>query len=179
MEEINKYYTPDIEIEEIWKPVKGFEDKYEVSNFGKVRRLPYLLKSNLNGDGYPQLTLIDSSGKKYNKSIHRLVAETFIENPDNKETVNHKNGNKKDYKQSNLEWMTYSENTKHAFETGLVGINCNKRENNPGAKLTEEDVKFIKEELLKGTTSWKIWKSYYPDLHYNTVNGIKQGRTWK
>ena len=109
---------------EIWKPIECTDGKYEVSNTGKVRSLNYLghgktqeLKPWNNG-GYRRVNL-HIAGKKTNLLLHRLVAEAFIPNPDNKPEVNHKDGDKRNNAADNLEWSTRKENLDHADRTGL------------------------------------------------------------
>jgi len=68
--------------------------------------------------GYPSVNL-SKNGKHCSVRLHRLIAETFIDNPESKPQVNHKDGNKLNYSISNLEWVTRSENVRHAFENGL------------------------------------------------------------
>ncbi len=68
--------------------------------------------------GYPCVNLAKNN-KHYVARIHRLIAETFINNPESKPQVNHKDGNKLNYSISNLEWVTRSENVRHAFQSGL------------------------------------------------------------
>src|SRR5690606_1126699 len=102
--------------QEEWKPIKDFEH-YEISNHGKVMSLDM-------GDeliprisrGYYMVDLHDYELIK-KKKIHRLVAEHFIPNPENKAIVNHKDGNKLNNHIDNLEWMSHSENTMHSFYT--------------------------------------------------------------
>lgn len=120
---------------EIWKDIKGFEGKYQISNFGRVKSLERqitptapnqkykrcrtrILKTCVGAHGYFHVGL---SGRKY--CIHRLLAETFIENPNNLECVNHKDGNKLNNSLSNLEWCSYSYNNIHAFKFGLHSNN--------------------------------------------------------
>ena len=101
---------------EIWKPIPGAEG-YEVSNLGNVKNVnktTYLALSSWSG--YYKVRL-GSRGGDY--LVHRLVAQAFIPNPDNKPQVNHINGNKKDNRVENLEWVTVKENIQHAFKTGL------------------------------------------------------------
>ena len=118
---------------EVWKDVVGFEDYYEVSNTGKVRRKKgktvykdgriarfsqTVLKPSVFKKGYLMVFLSVKSKKKA-KSVHRIVAEAFIPNPENKETVNHIDCDKTNNHVSNLEWMTNRENTIHGTENGL------------------------------------------------------------
>jgi len=119
-------------IEEIWKPVKGYEGLYEVSNLGRVKSLERfancryggtckekILKGGKDGAGY-LLVGICQNKKRKTKKVHRLVAEAFLKNPENKKTVNHKDGVKANNFVENLEWMTHKENVRHASKTGLL-----------------------------------------------------------
>lgn len=120
---------------EIWKDIKNYEEFYEVSNLGRIRRKEgyvnsgikhntkrlvksYVLKQNKKRSGYLTVDLSKNNIVK-TISVHRIVAITFCENPLNKKEVNHINGNKQDNRAENLEWVTPSENIKHAFDIGL------------------------------------------------------------
>ncbi len=98
----------------------GIDKNGNVINFrnGKV------LKSSIDRYGYLKIQL-SVNGKKFYKTIHRLVAETYIENTENKKTVNHKDGVKMNNSSNNLEWATVKENTDHAYDSGLSSLNVN------------------------------------------------------
>lgn len=98
----------NIEEKEIWKDVVGYEGKYAVSNKGSIKSLDYcrsgrckLLKQNIGTTGYYQVSLCENSILA-TKKVHRLVAIAFIKNPQNKETVNHIDGNKLNNNITNL-----------------------------------------------------------------------------
>lgn len=172
----SKYFTPDIE-NEIWKDIPGYEEYYEVSNTGLIRRKAYIMKCRLTQDGYPAITLC-GKGKQLSKTIHRLVAESFIENPDNKPQVNHKDGIKSNAMASNLEWATSSENVNHALNLGLKDKTWQDGEKNVNSKLTKEQVLDIREKCKIMKIS-KVHKDFYPEMNYNTIYGIKTRRLWK
>jgi len=102
--------------EEIWKDI--FE-KYQVSSLGNVRnkKTGKLISQRNTKKGYLQIDLYNKKKKTFR--VHRLVAEVFIPNPANKLEVNHINGNKKDNRAINLEWVDCKENIKHAWRLGL------------------------------------------------------------
>ena len=122
--------------EEIWKDIEGYEGLYQVSNMGRVRSLDHtilsrnrfgeshftyrgrILKLGYNLSGYKRAVLAVRNSHKH-VQVHRLVAEAFIPNPENKETVNHIDGNKENNCVNNLEWTTIRENINHAVKTGL------------------------------------------------------------
>lgn len=109
----------------IWKPIPGFEGRYEVSNTGNVRSLrhghgprkqPKILAVRLDGRGYPQVRLYrDDGGHTYPK-VHRLVARAFLDMPED-ETVNHKDMVKTNNHVTNLEWCSNADNIRHAWST--------------------------------------------------------------
>ena len=117
--------------DEVWKDIEGYEGLYQVSTCGNVKSLPKvrrngtgtyiqkerLLKPSNTSTGYKKVELY-KDGKRKSFKVHRLVAIAFIPNPDNKPEVNHIDGNKINNNIDNLEWVTSSENTIHAYETG-------------------------------------------------------------
>ena len=108
---------------EIWKPIKDYEGLYEISNLGRVKSLPRngtiktekILTPNMSGR-YARIGLRDKIKIKY--SVHRLVAEAFIPNPNNLPQVDHINGDRYDNRVENLRWVTPSENSQHALAVG-------------------------------------------------------------
>ena len=120
----NKYPKNDLP-DEIWKDMKGFEYKYEISNLGRINNFfddcePYNpFKNSVSTANYIICILYDEKGKMKSKLYHRLLAETFILNPENKAEVNHIDGNKLNNSLNNLEWVTRSENINHALKIGL------------------------------------------------------------
>ena len=114
---------------EIWKTAAN-HPKYNVSTDGRIKnvRTGRILVATNDSRGYPAVTLFDDDGQ-HTKPVHRLVAETFLPNPEGKRTVNHKDGNKRNNHISNLEWNTMSENISHAYRTGLK-----RRPDNAGSK---------------------------------------------
>lgn len=106
---------------EEWKDIRGYEGFYQVSTFGNVKNVVTgkTLKQRSNGNGYIRIELRkNKQGKKY--YMHRLVAESFIERPKDCTEVNHKDLNPANNCVDNLEWVTSSENTKHAIRNGAL-----------------------------------------------------------
>ena len=117
---------------EVWKDIEGFEGIYQVSNKGQIKSLDMEVKyptgtiriqkgrilSRGKRNWYHRVNLC-KNGKSYPYHAHRLVAAAFLLNPDAKREVNHIDGDKTNNCISNLEWVTGSENMKHAFKTGL------------------------------------------------------------
>lgn len=100
-------------MKEVWKPIKGYEKLYLISNNGRVKSLRknIIRKTNTDGSGYLKVELYNKSFKTL--KIHRLVAEAFVPNPLNKNEVNHKDGNILNNNYQNLEWVTSKENSIH------------------------------------------------------------------
>lgn len=119
--------------QEIWKDLKDFEGFYEASSTGFIRRKlaptyykdgriaffsQTVLKPTIDHKGYLRVHLSVAS-KKYSKRVHRLIAKTFIENPNILPQINHKDCDKKNNNVKNLEWCTNLQNMRHAFENGM------------------------------------------------------------
>jgi hypothetical protein len=133
---------------EIWKSIKGYEGLYEVSDEGRIKSLSHIdkrgrlrfesiLKDRLSDRGYCSCVLYNN-GKSKPFKVHRLVANSFIENNFNKPDINHIDGDKKNNRIDNLEWVTKSENCKHAWKKGLNYISCERG----------DDGRFLKKQIL-------------------------------
>ena len=155
------FYTERTEMEQ-WKDIEGFEGYYQVSDMGRVRSLDRVvtttrygkplsmtvkgkvLRAPVTRDGYVSIQIFKAS-KYYTFKVHRLVANAFIDNPDNLPEINHIDGNKQNNAASNLEWCTRGHNISHAFRTGL--IDPKNRRNNRKAVRRSDGVVF--ESLTK------------------------------
>ena len=161
---------------EIWKPIKGWDGLYSVSNTGKVFsiRSNKCLKGVPEGMGYLQVYLcINGKCKRY--VIHRIVAMHFIPNPENKPEVNHIDCVKSNNNVMNLEWVTPSENVRHSIRMGRVN---RKGERHPLNKLTAKQVLKIRELISEGKSVKEI-NMLYPFVTSSCIWGIKLNRTWK
>lgn len=134
---------------EIIKNIKGFEDRYTISNLGIVRSklTGIIMKPNITKMGYARVNLRKAKSREYKSYfIHRLVAMHFLANPNNLPEVNHIDCNRTNNIVTNLEWITREDNMKHSFKYGRAS---NKGLRNPNSKLNLEDIKAIK--ALKAT----------------------------
>jgi hypothetical protein len=158
---------------EIWKPVIGFEGKYEVSSLGRVRSIPHQIIRN----GYP-VNVVGRvlKGFKHNyyyvflggknqRAVHRLVCEAFHGDPQGRE-VNHIDANPFNNCVENLEWVTRSENRRHTL---LMG-------NHNRARLTGGQVLQIRERLNAGETGISLAKEYGVSRH--AITNIKLRHCW-
>jgi hypothetical protein len=152
--------------------------RYRVDREGAVWAIPKTrperkIKQQPCQRGYMKVYLCEKSQVKM-KLVHRLVAEKYIPNPENKPQVNHIDGCKANNHVSNLEWCTASENAIHAFQNGLRTVPDSNGNNSGNVKLSEEDVIIIKERLSKGERNIDIAKDY--DVHPQTISSIKLGK---
>lgn len=171
---------------EEWKPIQGFNN-YLVSNHGRVKNIKRgnVLKPRPNPSGRMQIQLYrDGAGKNY--SLHRVVAKSFISNPENKPQVNHKDGDPSNNHASNLEWCTQSENMIHAYKNGLNHFSEKQRkevskakrgENHHNSKLSKRDVLKIRRLSESGDyTQDEIAQQYSVDQ--SIVSRIKSRQYW-
>ena len=165
---------------ERWKDIEGYEGLYQISDYGRVKRLSVCRKCNryykkgrfynerimnltISKYGYLKEQLFNIEGMFKTISIHRLVAQAFIPNPENKPQVNHINGDKTDNRVENLEWCTNGENGKHAWDNNLRTRNFgkNNHESKPILQYT------LNGELLKEYES--LNQVYYETGYDRTV----------
>lgn len=184
---------------EIWKDLKViknnkiyyFKKLYKVSNYGRIKSLgiyhgktnnffnkPHILKGRINKGGYVLYSLCNY-GNLENFTAHRIVATTFILNPNNYPEVNHKDGNKLNNKENNLEWCTISYNIKHAYDNGLKfakGYSLPK-EKNPNAKYTEKQIEEIRKKRENGYKLRELAKEY--ETYESYICCICKRKFWK
>ena len=163
---------------EIWKDIEKFEGVYQVSNNGRLKSFKHgrerILKGGLNSKGYPHAILRLGSIAICAK-LHRLVAIAFIENPENKPQVNHKNGIKTDNSVENLEWATNRENMDHAMLNGL------RRKYPKGSEMTNAK---LNENKVKGIREMHPEKSEHAlarlmGVSRSVIHDVLSRRTWK
>lgn len=149
---------------EEWRDIEGYEGLYQVSNYGNIysirKKRNYTLSVGTNG--YVNVTLT-KNGKKLYTSVHQLVAQAFIQNPDNKPCVGHLDCDRTNNKAENLYWCTYLENMNHPItrqrlkesKTGKKNPNFGKEPWNKGKKLSKEQIakmsSYMKERLKDPT----------------------------
>lgn len=142
-----------VETDEVWKVHPACKGRFMVSNYGRVmnRARGKLMKTQLSQSGY--VTFSTKEDGRNSKSIclrvHRMVAECFLDNPEGKEQVNHKDGDKTNNHVDNLEWCTRSENIQHAWDTGL-------QPRRRKGKLSDADREFIKTRYIPKDRKWGV-----------------------
>jgi len=171
------------------KCVSGYNNQYLIYPNGKVYSKKQIcwngvkhwvkkgryLKIQIAINGYKVVGLSKKGITKL-EYLHRLIAKSFIPNPDNKKTVNHKDGNKLNNNLCNLEWATYSENTKHAFYTGLMIGKKSFGENNHQSKVKEKQIAEIR--ILKNIKLLKETAKLY-NLSISQIWSIQNNVSWR
>jgi len=166
---------------ERWKDIKGYNGDYQISNEGRVRSFKtgseVLKIQSVEAGGYLEVHLYRNNNRKHHK-IHRLLLIHFVPNPLFKRCGNHKDGNKLNNDLSNLEWATYSENNKHAYNIGLKSLDGSV--NFKSVKMFDLNGNFIKTFISMiqaqretGTPYYSIGRCINHPHRYKTANGYQ------
>ncbi|WP_054908742.1 NUMOD4 domain-containing protein [Pseudomonas sp. NBRC 111135] len=159
-------------MQEIWKPIAGFEGLYEISNLGRVKSLGRFRRAKGDAktwmderikapcaqrEGYLSAHLY-CEGRMTKRYVHRLVADAFLPNPLDLPEVNHLDGDKQNNSLANLAWSSRSENCRHALESDLYQTARGERAGN--SKLSESDVREIRSLAASGMFHREIADQY-------------------
>jgi hypothetical protein len=183
-----KEFTHMMFCQEVWLDIPDYEGLYQASSFGRIRSIDRkilckdgrskLIKGTTltptkTKHGYLALALC-CNGVPQTHTVHKLVSRAFLGFRPEQMQVNHLDGNKSNNAASNLEYCTPSENTRHAFRTGL---NLSKGEVNPSAKLKANDIKSIVARASNGETLRSIAASY--GLVVSSIWAIVNNKAWR
>ncbi|MDN6167577.1 MAG: NUMOD4 motif-containing HNH endonuclease [Lactococcus lactis] len=176
-------------MEEIWKPIRGYEKDYEISNKGRIKSYRpqyvinkgyvnkdgHIMKPSNNGRGY-LIVFLAGKGFRDRRYIHRLVAMHFLkENYFQGAEVNHKDGDKSNNCIENLEWLSTEDNKKHAIETGLFDQRGSKGRKTHLSDLQATAIKRLYNNKLM--TSGEIMHLF--DVNRHTVLDISSGKSFR
>lgn len=192
-DEDNVMVIPKYKDKETWKDINGYEGYYQISSHGNIRSLDRHVKHSkgghrllkgkeiakcINSSGYYKV-MLNKKGTTKNEYIHRLVAQAFIENPEDKPETNHKDGNKLNNHISNLEWATIQENAQHAHDTGLSFVSGYTRYKvaKASARFTMDTAKKIRQEFADGERICDLAQKY--DCYDSTIINIVYNKTYQ
>lgn len=162
---------------EDWADIEGYEGRYQISTFGRVKSLKgrwgesKILKPQISTNGYLRIEL-NKIGKAKKFFIHCLVAQAFIPRENAYLQINHRDGNKFNNFTENLEWVTASENQRHALQMGLRFSG----EEHPDAKLTNAQVLYIRQNP-DNLSQYKLAEKF--GVAQPTIEKILLGQVWK
>jgi hypothetical protein len=156
----------------VWATIPGYEGRYMTNLYGDIysERSGRLLAKVVNKSGYNRVDLC-KGGERKSKLVHRIVAETFIPNPQNKPQVNHINGNKIDNRVQNLEWATPEENYRHAIQNNLLDKRSLARKVMRVSESSGEIV--VYESIIRAV------KALYPDIDRKTQRPRFNSKVYK
>lgn len=176
----------------VWKKIKTTNNLYECSRCGKIKRVRSvvnfgknkrllgvsILKPKTKANGYQEVNLYIEPHQGKSFYVHRLIAETWIGEIPPKMTVNHKDGDKKNNHVDNLEIVTYSENSIHAYNNGLNKLKPMPGEMHPRSKTNDREVAQIRSDHNIHRSINKLVANY-PHLSRGTLTKIVYKQTWK
>jgi len=178
-------------MKEEWRAVtvEPFTEFYEVSSTGVVRskdrdtrylnglrrRKGMILKTSVSYNGYERVMLCNGPDNDKILSVHRLVALSFVENKDGKPCINHIDGDKGNNQSYNLEWCTYSENTRHGIRNGLMNFSVGEKHGN--SKLTNADVLHIRQIYIPRVVTNKMIAAKY-GVSVACIESVIKRETW-
>lgn len=175
---------------EVWLDVRGYKGLYKVSNKGRIKSLERwvktgrgglqlkrerILKPTIAGNSRYKMVILCKGGRIKHRTVHRIVAETFIPNPDNKPVVNHKDFDTQNNWVNNLEWTTHKGNSQHSLKNGRFCTGA-ARAAKSAFKLTRRKAKQIKDRLQQGETGRAIASDL--GISEALVSMIKHGKVW-
>lgn len=187
------YCTQECAKNERWLNIPGYEDIYSVSSCGRVRRdiaskmhpnPGYIVQSHIHATGYLYISLNNKKCKSYR--LHKLVTLAFLGDRPDDQVTNHKDGCKQNNHIINLEYVSQKENSKHAVSLGLIPSGDNfqtepykrpRGSKNGKSKLSENQVKEIRQHLKNGLSPYKIAPIY--GVKSDAIYHIKKGKTWQ
>lgn len=179
---------------ENWLDIPNYEELYEIDTFGNIKSKDKkvknkngyriikgkILKPKYDKYGYLKIGLTKNNKQKF-YFVHRLVAKTFLPNPNNYLIINHKDGNKTNNYIGNLEWCTQKYNIKHAYDNGLKkGVSADhKGSKHPRSKLTEKEVQMILENKKAGVHIKACYVLFKDKISFKGFQNIWYGYAWK
>lgn len=163
-------------MDERWTDIPRYEGRYEASTLGRIRWMSTgrVLKPYANWAGYLLVQLYHAPNQRRSLSVARLIARTWLGEPEPGQQVNHLDGHKPNNAVANLQWVTQSENQQHCSDTGLRKPRYGERHGM--AKLTEVSVREIKSRLPERTDT-ELGAEY--GVAGGTIRDIRRGVTWR
>ncbi len=165
-------------MKEIWKDIKEYEGLYQGSNFGRIKSL-YFNREHIMKfwiiKGYYYVCLVDRNGKRTSFRVHRLIAQAWIENPQNLPEINHKNGITTDNRIENLMWCDHTENIRWSYDKLGFKRPCGNL--CPNHKLDDIQISEIKNSLKNGISGIELSKKW--NISRATISRIKHNKNYK